>query len=206
MVINWYGEDCFKIQSGEFVLLIDPFESSTGLTPPRFKSNGVLKTIIPYPLPRETTETAVVAGPGEYEIGGAEISGWRLENGAKATEGIFLKTAYVVKLEDIRLGFLGHARTIPSPDTLEALSQVDILFIPGGGAPYLSQEQAAKLIKQISPKIAIPSLFKTTGLTRKADDVKAFLDELDQHPKPEPKLTIKKKDLPTSIRVMVLSV
>jgi len=36
MVITFYGEGCFKIQSGEFSVLIDPFDAQTGLMPPRF--------------------------------------------------------------------------------------------------------------------------------------------------------------------------
>jgi len=37
MVISFYGEGCFKIQSGEAVVLIDPPSPQSGLTAPRFK-------------------------------------------------------------------------------------------------------------------------------------------------------------------------
>lgn len=206
MVINWYGEGCFRIQSGETILLVDPFGSETGLTPPRFKATIAIMTHVPYPIPYEKGESVLVRGPGEYEADGVEITGWKLENGRKEAKGeVFLKTAYLVKFEEMRLGFVGYAAEMPAPDAIEGIAKADILFIPGGGYPYLSQGVAAKIVKQVNPKIVIPSLFKISGLKRKADDVKEFLDEFGEKPKPEEKLTIKKKDLPQKTRVALLT-
>ena len=73
MVINWYGEACFKIQSGEFVLLTDPFLSEEGLTPPRFKASLTLLTKILRPIPYEKSENPIVAGAGEYELAENQI-------------------------------------------------------------------------------------------------------------------------------------
>lgn len=207
MVINWYGEGCFKIQSGELVLLVDPFLAETGLTPPRFKAVVTLHTLTSFPLPGNgVPETTSIMGPGEYEVSGVAITGWKLENGKEGSEKTHIKTCYTVAFEDLRLGFLGHAATTPPPDALEGLSKVDVLFIPAGGAPYLPEEAAAKLVKQINPKIAVASFFKIPGLKRKAGDVKDFLDELDQKPTPQEKLVVKKKDLPQSTQIAVLTI
>ena len=79
MIINWYGEGCFKVQTGGLVLLTDPFLSQTGLTPPRGKFDIVLKTLIPLPLSQqENKEEKVILGAGEYEIKGIEIKGFSL--------------------------------------------------------------------------------------------------------------------------------
>ena len=64
---------------------------------------------------------------------------------------------------------------------------------------------AAKLVKQLSPKLVIPSFFKISSLTRKADGVSPFLKELGQEAEPQEKLVVKKKELPTSTRAVVLS-
>ena len=200
MVINWYGEACFRIQSGEFVLLTDPFDSDSGLTPPRFKTALTLLTKTPRPIPYEVHESALVAGPGEYEIQGNQVSGFQLPGNGDA-----IHTAYTVHIEEMKLGFLGHASGTPSPDVMEALSGSDILFVPASGEPFLSGEGVAKIVKQINPKIVVASLFKIPGLKRKAGEVKELLGELDQKPTPEEKIVLKKKDLPTTMQVKVLS-
>lgn len=202
MVITYYGENSFKIQSGEFSILTDPVDASSGLTPPRFKYDILLKTLTAFP-PREahsagsgqaTAEQGIsIYGPGEYNIEDATMFGYLSEH--EVTDKI-LKTVYVVSLEDIRLCFLGHLADIPAPAIMEKLEDIDILFVPGGGSPYIDQKKVAKLVKQIQPKIVIPTAFKLPGLKRQAEDLSVFLDELDQkNIEPQEKLTIKKKDI-----------
>lgn len=210
MVISYYGENSFKIQSGEFTILTDPVDASSGLTPPRFKYDILLKTLVAFPPAENAPETGSgqaisIYGPGEYNVENATIFGYLSEHETTAN---MLKTAYVATVEDIKLCFLGHLADIPSPAIMERLEDIDILFIPGGGSPYIDQKKVAKLIKQIQPKIVIPTAFKVPGLKRHAEDLKAFLEELDQKDaEPQEKLTIKKKDLiaikPT--RVMILN-
>jgi len=196
MVISFYGEGCFKIQSGDFTILTDPFESSSGLTPPRFKSDIILKTLTPFPITNQPINQLInqlIIGPGEYDIKDASVVGFKLK---KESSDKFLKTVYIVKIEGIKLCFLGHISGAPEPETAERLEEIDVLFAPAGGKPFLEPEAAIKLVKQIEPKIIIPSFFKVPGLKRKAGDLKPFLEEFDSGKKePEEKLTIKKKDV-----------
>jgi L-ascorbate metabolism protein UlaG (beta-lactamase superfamily) len=202
MVINWYGEGCFKVQTGGLTILSDPFDASTGLTPPRFKADLVLKTLVSYPVPYQGTreETVTLEGAGEYEVKGIEVWGSHIEPSARE-----LKTVYLVKTEELSLGFLGHIAKLPSLEIIEALGNVDILFIPANGTPYLEPEPAAKLIKQLAPKIVVTSFIKVPGLKRKAGDAKDFLTELGLKADPQEKLTIKKKELPGSTHAVVLT-
>ncbi len=208
MVINWYGEGCFKIQSGNLVILTDPLEKESGLTPPRFKADFVLKTQTDYPPLYDHKEVPEIVGPGEYEIKGVEVRGWSANEGLGTRDkgqGI-LNTVYLVKMEEMNLGLLGHLAKMPEASIVEELGRVDLLFLPAGGPPFLKQEEAAKLIKQINPKLVIAGFFKIPGLKRKAEDVKEFLKELGQKAEPQEKLTIKKKDLPATTQVAVLKV
>lgn len=205
MVISYYGENSFKIQSGEFTILTDPVDASSGLTPPRFKHDILLKTLTAFP-PQEAAPDQGIAiyGPGEYNVDDTTIFGYLSEN--EVTDKI-LKTVYLVTLEDIKLCFLGHLADIPAPSIMEKLEDVDILFIPGGGSPYIDQKKVAKLVKQIQPKIVIPTAYKVPGLKRPADDLKIFLEDLDQKDvEPQDKLTLKKKDLisvkPTQVTIL----
>jgi L-ascorbate metabolism protein UlaG (beta-lactamase superfamily) len=194
MVINWYGEGCFKIQMGDFTLVTDSFDSKLGLNPARGKFDVSLKTISSWPIKEDEGErdNAVLIGAGEYEIKGFEIKGISLR---KQSSDNFFKTIYLVKIEDITLCFLGHISDYPDEDVLEELKSIDILFVPAGGDPFIKQELAAKLVKQINPEIVIPTFFKVPGLKRKTADTKDFADDLGIKPEQQDKLTIKKKDL-----------
>lgn len=198
MIINWYGEGCFKIQTGGITLLTDPFESSTGLTPARGKNEITLKTLTGWPLADgekgkgESEDGQLIRGAGEYEIQQVAISGFSLP---AESSNAFFKTAYKATAEEITLGFLGHLAENITPEALEKLKDINILFIPVGGKPFINAETAAKLIKQINPKIIVGSFFKTPGLKRSSSDWKAFADELGLKPEILEKLTVRKKEI-----------
>ena len=201
MVITWYGEGCFKIQIGAFAAISDPFESSTGLTPARGKADLTIKTLTAYPIAFESADqTRSVIGPGEYEVAGVEIRGWQVAD----ADASFLRTVYRAKFEDLNLGFLGHLEREPAASIIEELGGVDVLFIPAGGPPLLGVEAAARLIKQLNPRLVVASFFKIPGLKRRSDGVEAFLKELGQRASAQEKLVIKHKDLPATTQVAVL--
>lgn len=193
MIITWYGEGCFKIQSSNFTVLTDPIDAKSGLSAPRFKADVILKTINPFPPVRES-EGNEIMGAGEYNFGDANILGIPLPN--ESTDK-FLKTAYILEMEDMKLAFLGHISENPEPAAMEYLTEeIDIVFIPGGGKPFVDQKASAKLIKQIEPKIVIPSFFKIPGLKRQSEDLKTFAEEINRgKSEPQEKLVIKRKDL-----------
>ena len=196
MIISFYGEGCFKIQSGELVILTDPPAKESGLDAPRFKFDLLLKTLSVFPP--ETKNHYELNGPGEYnfKIGDKEIDIEGLFLKKESTDK-FIKTIYLVQLEEIKLCFLGHLSEELPPEIIEKLEQVDILFIPAGGKPFIDQKKAINLIKQIEPSIVIPSFYKLANLKRPADDLKKFLKEFNHDATSEEKLSIKKKDLST---------
>lgn len=200
MTINFHGEGCFKIQSGDLTILTDPLNENSGLKAPRFKADLILKTLTPLPIssadrePRTAAEEFSIVGPGEYNFKNADVSGFLLTG--ESTKGFF-KTVYLLELEGIKICLMGHISDAPDPALLERVEETDILIIPAGGRPFLEQKSAVNLIGQMEPKIIIPSFFKVSGLKRSADDIKKFLDELNHKQKTEnaEKLTVKKKDL-----------
>lgn len=197
MIITYYGEDCFKIQSGDVAILTDPIDSKSGLTATRFKYDALIKTLSPFPPEAADEDTVAVAGPGEYDFKEVKVSGYMASN--ESTDK-FLKTVYIVTIESIRICFLGHLSEIPEPSIMEHLEEIDILFVPAGGEPFIDQQKIAKLIRQIQPKIVIPTFYKVPGLTRKAGDLKIFMEETGygkEKIETKEKLTIKKKDLAT---------
>ena len=194
MIINWYGEGCFKIQTGGLILVSDPFESKIGLTPPRGKFDVVLKTLIPWTSApgQPINESFVIHGPGEYEIKGIAVQGFPL---VKESSEKFSKTVYKVNVENLTLGFLGHLSEELSAEAFEALTDSNILFLPAGGKPFINQEKLTKLIKQLKPKIVVASFFKIPKLKRVTSDWKKLANEMGQKPEVMEKLTVRKKEV-----------
>lgn len=197
MTITFYGENCFKLQTGDVAILTDPIDSKSGLSSTRFKYDALIKTLSPFPPETADEEAVVIAGPGEYDFKGVKFSGY-MASGESTDK--FLKTVYVATVESIKICFLGHLSDIPEPSIMEHLEEIDILFVPAGGEPFINQQKVAKLIRQIQPKIVIPTFYKIPDLKRKADDLKIFLEETGhgkEKIEAQEKLVIKKKDLAT---------
>ena len=173
MVITYHGAGSFKVQSGNTSIVVDPISE-------RLKPDVFLKTATPFPA--DTTEANEVSGPGEYEIKEVSIKGIQL---LEESTPKLIKTAYAVTVEHITLGFLGEIAKMPDAEFSEKLGNIDILILPVG-KPYLDAESAAKLVKQIDPRIVIPSFTKNP---------KDFFEELGQKAESSDKLTIKKKEL-----------
>ncbi|OGZ46847.1 MAG: hypothetical protein A3J54_00070 [Candidatus Ryanbacteria bacterium RIFCSPHIGHO2_02_FULL_45_13b] len=200
MVITYYGATCFKIQSGETVLAVDPYAKESGLTPPRFQTDIAISTRN-HPLSNNMDALAgnpfIVTSPGEYEIKGVSIEG--------VATGIH--TLYIVELEGMRLCHLGALDTKELPDaTRERIGTLDILFVPVGGTNALDAEEAVHMINLIEPRIAIPMYYAFPGFSALAlHTVDMFLKEIGSTSVAEEKLTLKKKDVPQDeMKVVVL--
>ncbi|MDI6734332.1 MAG: MBL fold metallo-hydrolase [Patescibacteria group bacterium] len=196
MVITYQGDNYFKLQSGEDVILIDPTNQRS------FKGTIlVIKTEEPTLVAAEKKDNNIeqsfpflINHQGEYEIKNIQVKGVSAGYDEKEKEE---NTIYQINFDEIKILCLGHLKKELDPKLLAGLEEVDIMILPGGGKPYLNEAQAAKIVRQIAPSIIIPSLFK---------DVKNFLKEFDATKlEPQDKLVIKKKDLkPEALSVVWL--
>ncbi len=211
MVITWYGQSCFKIQSGDLVIVTDPFSKDIGLTPPRFKADVVAVTHEHHD--HNNTDSIpegafIVRGPGEYEIKGIAVTGIPTFHDAKEGKERGRNTVYVIEMEEIRLVHLGDfGEEKIRPETIDAIGEADILFVPVGGTYTIDAETAAEVVSAIEPRIVIPMHYAIPGLKVKLEGVETFLKEMGAaKTAPEDRLTLKRKDLPEgeSTRVVVL--
>lgn len=200
MVIIWYGQSCFKIQSGDLVFVIDPFSKEIGLTPPRFRADAALITHDHYDHANKDTvsgEPFGISGPGEYEVKGVSIRGIETFHDASEGKERGMNTCYKMIFEDIRILHMGDfGEEKIRGETLDAIGDVDILLLPVGGVYTIDAAKAARVVKQIDPHIVIPMHYALPGLKIPLGGVDAFLKEMGaKSAAPQEKLTIKKKDL-----------
>jgi L-ascorbate metabolism protein UlaG (beta-lactamase superfamily) len=186
MVITNLGEGCFRLQSGETSLLLDPIGN-------RLKADLVLKTAASADVIDGSPDT--ISFPGEYEVKGIEVEGY---GSAEESTAKIIKTIYAVTWEDIRFVFLGQLANVPGADVLEKIGDPDVLIIPVDSDHFFDPEAAAKLIKQIEPKVAIPNFAGEK-------DLKALRKAVGQDAPKEDKFVFKKKDLPEGhVKLMII--
>lgn len=200
MVLTWYGQSCFKIQSGDLVIAIDPYNKEIGLTPPRFKADIIAVTHGHHDhnnVESMPEGAFVLNGPGDYEIKGVAVTGIPTFHDDKEGKERGANTAYVFDIEGIRvahLGDFGEAKI--RPETVDELGEIDILLIPVGGTYTIDAELAAEVANAIEPKVVIPMHYAIPSLKVKLDGVDTFLKEMGvKNVSPEDRLTIKKKEL-----------
>jgi L-ascorbate metabolism protein UlaG (beta-lactamase superfamily) len=199
MVITWYGKNCFKLQSGELVIVTDPFEKESKLSPFRGRTDIIIRTTAPLsnnkPQPAEAFE---VSYPGEYEVKNVSIKGWALPAQAglppaknKQPNEQNLRTVYLAEIDEMKIVLLGHISDEGEIKNIqEYLEDADIIFVPGAGKPLIEVAAAAKLIRQLKPSLVVPTLYDSPK------DLKPFIKELGKNePEPQEKLTVSKKDL-----------
>jgi len=187
MVITFHGDNFFRIVSGQKTVLVDPINA-------RQKADLTLKTLSHPDKIGSSDDCLDLAG--DFNIGGLDLKGVQM---IEESSSEFIKTIFSLSgLDDLRLAFLGHLSSVPSGDALEKLGRVDLLFLPIGQPPYLSLEDSQKIVKQLNPKIIIPSLHGSKDLS---DQV---IKNLGRSGSVESKLVIKSKDLPEQGPLVVI--
>ena len=197
MIITYLGGESVKVQFGDTTLAFNPVSKDAKLKPSKYGADIVLVSLGHEDMNGVDQVTFgekkpfVVNGPGEYEVKGVFIKGFQSESNYDGEKRI--NTIYTVALEGMNICFLGAIDQSELPkEADEAIDGVDILFVPIGGAGVLDAAKAYKLAVSMSPKLIIPIHYGEMG---SKDALKTFLKEAGENPKPEPKLTLKKKDL-----------
>jgi len=157
MEFQYYGGNCIKISVKNAVFVIDDNLKDLGLKSVTKPENVALFTALPKANP---DARLVLTDPGEYEVSEVSIFGIAArshmdEAGKKSA------TIYKMLFDDTRVCILGHVYPDLTEDQLEEIGIVDILITPVGGNGYtLDGVGALHLIKQIEPKLVIPTHYE----------------------------------------------
>lgn len=196
MVITYLGGAFVKVQFGDITVAVNPIsKESKKLKATRFGADIALVSLN-HPdfagldqISFGDKQAFSVTGPGEYEIKGVFIKGFKSDSKYGGEDR--LNTVYTMNLENMNLCFLGaHGSKDLPAEVAEAIDDIDILFVPVGADGVLTPADAAKLAVKLEPKLIVPLYFDNSAA------LKAFLKEAgEESKKPEDKLTLKKKDL-----------
>jgi len=202
MEISWLGHSCFLIKGKEKIIITDPYHPNLGYSLGEPEANIVT---ISHFHPGHSYVEGVgnnpkqIKGPGEYEIGGAFITGIATFHDNQKGEVRGKNTVYIIEMDGItlcHLGDLGHPLT---PQLVEELGAIDILFLPVGEISTISVDTAVEIVRQLNPHIVIPMHYKR-------DAVDKFLRKMGiREAEVKPKLPITPSSLPASTQIVVLN-
>ncbi len=217
MNIQYYGHSCFKIitkpngrNTESVTIFFDPFDKSIGLKPPQGRADIVFVSHTQHSDHNNVSvfkgDPIIIDTPGEYSIKGVSVTGVDSFHDDKEGAERGRNTIFVLETEGIKLCHLGDLGTELDAKQLEAIGEIDILFIPVGGKFTIDGKVAGKLVQKLEPKLVIPMHFKApkvklAGIT----DEKEFCAEMGNCPKEKiNKLTVKAKDLESKNMEIVL--
>ncbi|MEI6755891.1 MAG: MBL fold metallo-hydrolase [bacterium] len=144
---------------------------------------------------------------GEYEVSGISVIG--IPARAHMDEAKTLNaTMFKIVTGDLTILVTGHVYPELNENQLEAIGMVDVLIIPVGGNGYtLDPAGALKLIKDIEPKMIVPTHYSDKALKfpMPQQELANALKELGMEPKDKvSKLKLKHADIDEVMHLIVL--
>lgn len=176
MDIYFSNETCVRLRGKRTALVIDPTAN--------VEADAILLTVsnLPYVRVDKVKNAHVtIAGPGEYEIGGAAIVGVKVGE----------VTTYYVKMDNVAILHLGAITRALPDNELDKYPSIDILFVP-------AIKEISEMITKLEPKIVIPIKYNDSSLEE-------FFKEIGKESvRSQPKLSVTKDKLPAELEVVVL--
>lgn len=161
MEIQFHGANCIKIVNKKNSVIIDDNLAALGGKSVASDKDIVLTT---NDTIKPDKARFTIGSPGEYEVADVSVQGIAAR-GHMDEEGNNSATIYRLLVDGIRIAVLGHIYPSLSDEQLETIGTIDILFIPVGGNGYtLDAIGAQKLIKDIEPRIVVPTHYDSNSL------------------------------------------
>jgi len=209
MEIIWHGHSCFSIKEKGKVIVTDPYGPELGYSPLKLAADIVTVSHF-HPghsfVEGVGTDSRQITTPGEYEMGGLFITGISTYHDNENGEVRGKNTVYLLEIGSIilcHLGDLGHKLT---PQLLEEIGPVDVLFLPVGEGSTFSVNQAVETVRAIEPHIVIPMHYQTEALNRKLETVDTFLKRMGTKDiEVKSSISFSHSSIPSNTEVMVLN-
>ncbi len=198
MIITWLGQACFKIQSNDKALIIDPYDESIGFSLPKIDADILLMTHSHYDHSNSAAfpgTSTIIKDLGEYEVDGIAITGIPTFHDDVGGQKRGLNTVYKIESEGVSLLHMGDfGESELRLETLESIGSIDVLMIPVGGTYTLDGTQAADVAKKIGARITIPMHYFIKGLNILLSNADQFLKAMGApDAKPQQYLEISKE-------------
>jgi len=186
-------------------IVIDPYESSTGLRFPRtLEADLVLVSHDDQDANNVGAlqgEPFLVKEPGEYEIKGVFV--FAIHAPSKTGDNVIFR----IEAEEMKIAHLGALDRELTNEELQELRDIDILMVPVGGGRVMDPKVAGNVIGQIEPRVVIPMTHAIPNVKEKLLTIDDFCKAMGACRLEETnKYKVSRKDLPEEdVLIMKLS-
>lgn len=203
MELQFYGANCLSLGYKGARLVIDDNLADLG-------AKSVIKDsdVALFTGPHGASEKARLTfdSPGDYEVSDISVVG--IPARAHIDESGLNATMFKLVVGEQSVLVTGHIYPELSEVQLETIGIVDVLVVPVGGSGYTTDPVGAlKLIKEIEPKLVIPTHYDDKALKFPVPQLSlaAALKELGMEPKETvSKLKIKPAELADITQLVIL--
>ena len=203
MDIQFHGANCISLTYKGARVVIDDNLADLGAKPAHKPDDVLLFT---GPHNGSGNARLVFDSPGEYEVSDISVVGVA----ARAHVDADGQNATMFKLVcgDHSVLITGHIYPDLNDKQLEAIGMVDVMIVPVGGSGYtVDAIGALKLIKEVEPKLVVPTHYADNSLKYPVPqaDLAQALKEVAMEPKESvSKLKIKAGELPDLTQLIVV--
>jgi L-ascorbate metabolism protein UlaG (beta-lactamase superfamily) len=193
MHIRWYGQSAFLLTGEQHRVFIDPFGDVANAPhsgefrwpfPPIDGVEADLLLVTHDHLDHNGVEAIrgdplVLAKAGTHESPVGEVVGIASEHDAVAGTQRGPNTIFRFTLDGTSVAHLGDfGQPALRPEQLEALGEVDVLFLPVGGGPTIAPDAAAALVRDAAPALVVAMHYRTPDGLDFLDPPDAFLEAM----------------------------
>ena len=192
MRIQWYGQSAFDLAGR---LFIDPFFDMSGLeargwefTYPAIEGVEPELLLVTHEHRDHNGVEAIGGSPavlrstaGTHESPVGEVIGVASEHDEVAGTQRGPNTIFVFTLDGLRIAHFGDfGQTALRDAQLDAIGQVDLVFVPVGDGPTIGAEQARAVVEQLGARWAVPMHYRTPRINflETADGFLALFDDV----------------------------
>jgi L-ascorbate metabolism protein UlaG (beta-lactamase superfamily) len=168
--VTWYGQAFFKIDSNDGKrVVIDPYDQS----------------FLKYPLPKGLVADVLMVthehkdhnnvgliggsplvirsekGVGKFTHDGIAVVGTATYHDEHQGKDRGKNTVYSFTMDGIRFCHVGDLGHVLTPEQVQSIGAVDVLFVPVGGFFTLDPSKVDLVIAELNPKIVVPMHYKT---------------------------------------------
>lgn len=211
MDITYLGHSAFKLRGKDAYLVTDPFDPKiVGLKFPQLEADIV--TISHDHADHNKVDLVsgakiVISEPGEYEVSGVSVIGYKSFHDDKKGEVRGINTIYVIEIDNLRIVHLGDLGHELSEKQVENLGNIDILFVPVGGDYTVGSDTAVSVVQAIEPRLVIPMHYseadKNQQMFSKLEPVENFVTKMGLPVEKTDKLTVRKDTLSEEQKIIV---
>lgn len=158
MKITWIGHSCFKLEKEGFSIVIDPYGDASvpGYTPVREEADLVLCS---HEHRDHNAREAVTLRKAERLPFRVTVIDTFHDGEKGAVRGA--DKIHVVEDGETKLAHLGDLGCPLEPEQAELLQELDVLLLPVGGFYTIDAQQAAQIVRQLGPRIAVPMHYRS---------------------------------------------